>query len=134
MIKGPLPFIILSPEEDTDPYFTAVNIPSRIKISYLKAEVPVPRECYSSIGRHRRIYATNYRDILLLVEDEASVHLTNVTLQEEETEVHLPLQQRSHLDYMDWALCLKLSDLSAEVRRTRCIQSLHDDYSLRSNQ
>ena len=134
VVKWPLQFIILSPEEDTDPYFTAVNIPSRIKISYLRAEVPVPWECYNSIGRHRRAYATNYRDIILLVEDEASINLTNVTLQEEESEVHLPLQQRSHLDYMEWSLRLRLSDLSSEVRRTRCIQSLHDNYSLRSTQ
>ena len=94
----------------------------------------MPKEGYGSIGRHRRVYATNYHDILLLVEDETSSRLTNVTLQEEVTEVHLPLQQRSHLNYLEWALRLKLGDLSSEVRRTRCLQSLHDDYSLRSNQ
>ena len=82
LVKGPLMFIILSPEKDSDPYFVAVNIPSRIKVSYTKPEVPVPRECHHSIGQHRRAYATNYRDILLLVEDKASVNLGNVTLQQ----------------------------------------------------
>ena len=134
LVKWPLQFIILSPEEDTDPYFTAVNIPSRKKISYLRPEVPLPRECYNSIGRHRRAYAMNYSDILLLLEDEASINLTNVTLQEEVSEVHFPLQQRTHLYYMEWSLRLRLSDLSSEVRRTRCIHSLHYDYSLRSTQ
>lgn len=134
VVKWPLQFIILSPEEDTDPYFTAVNIPSRKKISYLRPEVPLPRECYNSIGRHRRAYAMNYSDILLLLEDEASINLTNVTLQEEVSEVHFPLQQRTHLYYMEWSLRLRLSDLSSEVRRTRCIHSLHYDYSLRSTQ
>ena len=130
LVKGLLMFIIMSPEVDSDPYFVAVNIPSRIKVSYTKPEVPVPRKCYHSVGQHRRAFSTNYRDILLLVEDEASVNLGNVTLQQEEHEVHLPLHQRSRLDYLEWSLKLRLSNLSTEVQRTRCIQSLRDDYSL----
>ena len=94
----------------------------------------VPKECYGSIGRHRRVYATNYHNILLLVEDKTSNSWTNVTLQVEVTKVNLPLQQRSPLNYLDWAIRLKLGDLSSEVRRTRCLQSLHDDYSLHSGQ
>ena len=100
LVKGPLMFIIMSPEGDSDPSFVAVNIPRKIKVSYTKHEVPAPRECHHSVGQHRRAYATNYRDILLLVEDETSVNLGSMTLQQEEHEVHLPLQQRSRLDYL----------------------------------
>ena len=68
------------------------------------------------------------------MEDQSSVDLGNVTLQQESREVHLPLQERSRLDFLEWSLRLRLSDLSAEVRRTRCLQTLHNDYSLRSTQ
>ena len=88
----------------------------------------MPIECYDDIGRYRRAYATNYRDIIILVEDEASTDLP------QESEVHLPIQTRSHLDYMNWSMGIRLNDLSSEVRRTRCIQALYDDYSLRSIQ
>ena len=101
---------------------------------YQKPEVPIPRACQHSIGQHRRAFRTNYRDILLLVEDQSSVQLGNVTLPQESREVHLPLQERSRLNFLEWSLRLRLSDLSAEVRRTRCLQTLHDDYSLRAAQ
>ena len=130
LIKGPLQFIILEPETEDDEYLTAVNIPSRLKVSYLRTDVPIPKECYASIGQHRRVYPTNYQDILLLVEDETSGSLPDVTLAEEMTEVHQQLQQRSHLDFLEWLTSMRLGDLSSEVRKSRCLQSLVDNFSL----
>ena len=52
LLRGPLEFIILAPEGDDNPYFVAVNVPSRIKVSYTKPEVPLLRECQHSIGQH----------------------------------------------------------------------------------
>ena len=94
----------------------------------------MPIECYDDIGRYCRAYATNYRDIIVLVEDEASADLPTLTLRKEESEVHLHIQTRSHLDYMNWSMGIRLNELSSKVRRTRCIQALYDDYSLRSIQ
>ena len=41
LIRGPLDFVILAPEGN-NPYYVAVNIPSRVKVSYQKPEVPIP--------------------------------------------------------------------------------------------
>ena len=80
------------------------------------------------------MYPTKYQDILLLVKYDTSDNLSEVTLKEELTEVHLPLQQRSCLNYLESAIRLRLGDLSSEVRRSRCLQSLVDNFSLRSRQ
>ena len=133
LIRGPLDFLIFPPVGDT-PFFTAVNIPSRVKINYQQPEVPIPKSCLFDIGQHRRTYRTNYKDILLLVEDNSASHLPNVSLPRESLEVHLPLQERSRLDYLDWSLQLRLEDMTAEIRKTRCLQSLYEDYSSRSSQ
>ena len=133
LIRGPLDFVILPPEGNS-PYYVAVNIPSRVKVSYQQPEIPIPKACQHGIGQHRRAFRTNYRDILLLVEDQSAAQLGNITLGKESLEVHLPLQERSRLDFLDWSLRLRLEDLSAEMRRTRCLQTLHEDYSLRASQ
>ena len=133
LIRGPLDFLIFPPVGDA-PFYTAVNIPSRVKVNYQQPEVPIPKSCQFDIGQHRRTFRTNYKDILLLVEDNTASHLPNVSLARESLEVHLPLQERSRLDYLDWSLQLRLEDMTAEIRRTRCLQSLYEDYSSRSSQ
>ena len=133
LIRGPIDFVIIGPEEGS-PYYVAINIPSRIKVSYQKPEVPIPRACQSGIGQHRRMFRTNYRDILLLVEDQSAAQLGNVTLIQESKEVHMPLQERSRLDFLDWSLRLRLDSMTTEIRKSRCLQTLHEDYSLRASQ
>ena len=66
--------MIIAPEGD-NPYYVAVNIPSHVKVSYQKPEVPIPKACQHGIGQHRRAFRTNYRDILLLVEDQSAAQL-----------------------------------------------------------
>ena len=133
LIRGPIDFVIISPEED-NPYFIAINLPSRIKVSYRRPEVPIPRACQPGIGQHRRMFRTNYRDILLLVEDHSAAPLGNVTLAQESREVHMPLQERSRLDFLDWSLRLRLDSMTAEIRKSRCLQTLHEDYRVRASQ
>ena len=133
LIRGPLDFLIFPPVGNA-PFYVAVNIPSRVKVNYQQPEIPIPKACQFDIGQHRRAFNTNYKDILLLVEDNTASHLPNVSLAQESLEVHLPLQERSRLDFLDWSLQLRLEDMTAEIRRTRCLQSLHEDYSSRSSQ
>ena len=70
---------------------------------------------------------------MLLAEEESAETLSAVTLAEELTEVNTRLQQRSHLDYIDWATNMRLEDLSAKVREGRCLDSLVEDYKVRSH-
>ena len=133
LLRGPLDFLIFPPVGEA-PFYTAVNIPSRVKVNYKQPEIPIPKACLFEIGQHRRAYKTNYHDIYLLVEDNTASHLPNVSLIQESKEIHLPLQERSRLDYLDWSLQLRLEDMTSEIRRTRCLQTLHEEYSLRTSQ
>ena len=56
LVRGPLAFLILEPESSSQGYYTAVNVNSRIKISYKRPAVPIPKECLSSIGQHRHLF------------------------------------------------------------------------------
>ena len=134
LIRGPLTFLIMEPADPSEGYFTAINTASRIKISYRRSPVPIPKECLQSIGQHRHLFQTNYNRILLLVEDETNGAVSTVTLAEEITEVNLRLQLRSQVDYLDWASNLRLDDLTEKMREDRCLANLVEDYRIRSNQ
>ena len=59
LIKGPLPFVILEPRSESEDFYMAINVPSRLKISYCRRNLPVPKECHRSIVKQRPVYPTN---------------------------------------------------------------------------
>ena len=94
LIRGPLDFLIIPPSQAGNRYVTAVNVPSRLKVSYLKVALPIPLQCIAFLG-HR-------------------------------------LQQRSRLDFLEWASNNKLDSLMCQVSRGRCLQALAEDFNHRS--